>query len=588
MQKLTEQTQNNEKFSILEFINSSSSVKQRDKAGLFIGARMGRPEKAKMRKLKGSPHGLFPIGEEGGKLRSFQSALEKGKVTADFHMYWCDNCKKETIFGVCQKCGKKTKTCTLEQHEKLKKKFPETFKPVKQIQIPIRNYVNTVRKNIKLRMLPDLIKGVRGTFHREHYTEHLSKALLRAKHKIYVNKDGTTRYDCSEITLTHFKPKEIRTSIEKLKELGYTKDIHGNSLETEEQILELKAQDIVIPSCPDSPEEESDEVLFRVTKFIDDLLMNLYGLKPFYNLKTPTDLAGHLVIGLAPHTSAGMLGRIIGFSKSQSFLAHPLYHAAMRRDCDGDESCFFLLMDAFLNFSNKYLPNSRGSTMDAPIVLTNSLDPAEVDDMAFNVDRVFKYPLDFYMATLDYKYPWETKIETIGDVLKTPAQFEGMGFTHDSTNINQGVLCSAYKTIPSMSEKLDAQLGLGTKIRAVDEDKVAKLVIDKHFLRDTKGNLRKFSMQMFRCGTCNAKFRRPPLYAKTNGIDVYCPVCNKGKIIFTISEGSVIKYLEPSLKLAKEYHLSTYMNQTLNLLKLRVEDVFGKEKYKQSGLSEFF
>jgi len=68
--------------STLSLINDIADVKIRDKSGIFIGARMGRPEKAKMRKLTGSPHTLFPIGEEGGRLRSFQSALENNKITA--------------------------------------------------------------------------------------------------------------------------------------------------------------------------------------------------------------------------------------------------------------------------------------------------------------------------------------------------------------------------------------------------------------------------------------------------------------------------------------------------------------------------
>ena len=68
----------------LSIANEISDVKIRDKSGVFIGARMGRPEKAKMRKLTGSPHVLFPIGEEGGRLRSFQSAFDSNKITAEF------------------------------------------------------------------------------------------------------------------------------------------------------------------------------------------------------------------------------------------------------------------------------------------------------------------------------------------------------------------------------------------------------------------------------------------------------------------------------------------------------------------------
>jgi len=150
-------------------------------------------------------------------------------------------------------------------------------------------------------------------------------------------------------------------------------------------------------------------VLFNVANFIDELLYRHYKIKPYYQFQSKQDLVGQLIIGLAPHTSAGILGRIIGFSNTQAFLAHPYYHAAMRRDCDGDESCFFLLMDGLLNFSKEYLPSSRGSTMDAPIVLTYLLDPAEVDDMAFHMDIVWKYPLEFYRATYESKMPWEVR-----------------------------------------------------------------------------------------------------------------------------------------------------------------------------------
>src|SRR3989344_3308857 len=68
----------------LDAINLFSPVRIRDKAGTFIGARMGRPEKAKMRHLTGSPQVMFPVGEEGGRLRSFQAAMESGKIRSNF------------------------------------------------------------------------------------------------------------------------------------------------------------------------------------------------------------------------------------------------------------------------------------------------------------------------------------------------------------------------------------------------------------------------------------------------------------------------------------------------------------------------
>ncbi|MEM4259701.1 MAG: DNA polymerase II large subunit [Candidatus Woesearchaeota archaeon] len=550
----------------LSIINLISNVKIKDKCGIFIGSRMGRPEKAKMRKMTGSPHVLFPVGEEGGKMRSFQSTLEKGNIIADFSIFKCEKCNKEVVFRRCPFCD--SKAIPLQQNQ------------VRNEQINIREYFDAILKNTETTIFPDLIKGVRGTSNKEHIPEHLLKGFLRAKYDIYVNKDGTTRYDASELVITHFKPKEIGVSIEKLKKLGYTKDINGNNLDDNDQILELKPQDVILPACVESPDEPCDVVLFRTTKFIDDLLVSLYKSKPFYNIKTKEDLIGHLIVGLAPHTSAGIVGRIIGFSKTQGFYAQPIFHAAMRRDADGDESCVLLLMDALLNFSKHYLPNSRGATMDAPLVLTYLLNPTEVDDMAFHVDIAWKYTLEFYKACEVGKMPWEVNIKLLADVLNTPEQFEGYGYTHETEDINQGVLCSQYKLLPTMEEKLKGQMDLAKRLRCVDETDVARLVIEKHFLRDIRGNLRKFSTQQFRCVNCNEKYRRPPLSGN-------CLKC-KGRIIFTITEGSILKYLEPSLSIAKEFNVPVYLQQSLELTKRMVESYFGKDPERQEGLGKWF
>jgi DNA polymerase II large subunit len=569
---------------VLEIVNELSDVEIRDKAGTFIGARMGRPEKAKMRKLTGSPHTLFPVGDEGGRLRCFQAAMDAGKITADFPVYKCSQCDKETIYPVCEGCGKKTTriyycpVCGPKQEECAVHNDSRAYK---KKSIDITHYFEKALQQLKMPTYPDLIKGVRGTSNKDHTPEHLVKGILRAKHDIYVNKDGTTRYDMSELPITHFKPKEIRTSIEKLKQLGYTKDIKGRDLVNEEQILELKPQDIILSSYPGTFDNTADDTLFKVGNFIDELLVKLYGQEPFYNFSSKNDLVGHLVVGLAPHISAGIVARVIGFSDTQAFFAHPLLHAAMRRDCDGDEACVILLMDTLLNFSRQFLPDKRGSrTMDSCLVLTSRLVPSEVDDQVHGLDVVWKYPLEFYESALEYKPPWEVDIEQLGKRLDTEKQYEKIGFTHNVSNINMGVNQSAYKILPSMEEKLKGQMEIAEKIRAVDESDVARLVIEKHFIKDTKGNLRKFSMQKFRCVKCNEKFRRPPLVGR-------CTHCG-GKIIFTISEGSIIKYLEPSISLAKKYEVSTYLMQSLELTKRRIEDNFGREKEKQVGLGDWF
>ena len=565
----------------LEVVNQFSPVLIRDKAGTFIGARMGRPEKAKMRHLTGSPQVMFPVGDEGGRLRSFQAALEAGKIRSSFPNLYCLNCRSQTIYRSCENCGNPTvqkfycRFCGDLDTAVCRHGAGLLYKP---INLDIRHFFQKAKELVGEEIVPDLIKGVRGTSNREHAVEHLAKGILRAKHQIYVNKDGTTRYDCTELPLTHFKPKEIHTSINKLLELGYAKDFSGQLLVSEDQLLELKPQDIILPGFA-GWEDSGPEVLKRVANFIDELLVKFYKLEPFYNIKHYEDLAGHLVIGLAPHISAGLVGRIIGFSEIQGLLAHPMFHAGLRRDCDGDEAAVMLLMDALLNFSRKYLPSTRGSTMDSPLVLTSLLNPAEVDDQVLQLDTVWKYPLELYEAALELKRPGEVKVEQLSKRLGTEQQYENFGFTHSVDNINKGVQCSAYKTLPSMEEKLFGQMVIAQKVRAVDLNDVARLVIQKHFLKDIKGNLKKFSMQQFRCVKCNEKFSRPPLSG-------CCSNC-QGKLIFTISEGSVVKYLKHSLSLSEKFDFSPYLKQTIEILKENVDQIFGKEKEKQVGLAGF-
>ena len=171
---------------------------------------------------------------------------------------------------------------------------------------------------------------------------------------------------------------------QKLRELGYTDDIYGQEIDDNEQIVEIKIQDVVIS-------DNCAEYLIRVSNFVDDLLSEFYGLDRFYNIKSREDLVGQLVVGLAPHTSAGVLGRIVGFTKAACCYAHPYFHSAKRRNCDSDEDSIMLLLDARTNFSKVYLPSSRGGRMDAPLVLSSRIDPEEIDDESHNMMLCLKF-----------------------------------------------------------------------------------------------------------------------------------------------------------------------------------------------------
>jgi DNA polymerase II large subunit len=592
--RIIEKAESFESKNVLEFINTISGLKIKDKAGTFIGARMGRPEKAKPRELKGSPHVLFPVGEEGGKLRSFQTALEKGSVKADFPVYFCEQCGKESVYFMCETCEKQSrqmhycKGCD-------KKIFSESCelhgkaRPFLDQHIDINRYYQSAVKKAGLGNTLKIVKGVRGTSSEKHIPENLVKGILRASFNLHVNKDGTIRYDAIETPITQFKPKEVFTPISKLKELGYEKDVDGNNLESSNQVLELKPHDIILPCAKDSLDEKAGDFFVRVAGFIDNLLTNFYGLPAFYNVSSREDLVGHLTLCIAPHNCAGVVGRIIGFSDTHGFYASPYMHAAMRRDCDGDEAAILLLLDALINFSRQFLPTHRGATQDAPLVLNSRIRANEVDDMIFDMDIVKNYPLELYMAAEQGMMPNTVRVEQISSRIGKEEfdAFKNLFYTHKTNDFNSGVSCSAYKLLATMPEKVEKEMAIIKKLRSVDASDVARLIIERHFLRDIKGNFGKFTQQQFRCVGCNEKYRRPPLAGKCIKVLNNGNFCG-GRIIFTIAEGSIVKYLEPTLMLAKKFELSPYLQQSLFLLKQSIESVFGKETEKQIELKKWF
>ncbi len=1042
---------------VLEIINFVSNFEIKDKAGDFIGARMGRPEKAKLRKLTGSPNVLFPVGKEGGRLRSVQAACEEGSVTSSFPIYYCKKCEKETIYPTCENCGEKCEKlfycpeCDKKSFHSCKEH--SSSRNYCETKLDINYYFNKAVENLGLSKdeIPLLIKGIRGTSSENHVMENLEKGFLRALYNLQVNKDGTIRFDATELPLVCFKPKEVSVSVERLKQLGYEKDIFGNELKNENQILELMPHDVVLPSSSESLDERADNVFVKVAKFADDLLERFYKLKPFYNVKNRDDLIGHLGVCMAPHNCAGVICRFIGFSNTLGLLASPYMHAAIRRDCfdydtymlikknglwrnikigeiveelnpseivdefgtkekkvdgfetigfdkkaknvkinnftkhkkqsmlqiktalgkkikvtenhkflidgklrkakdleigemvplpikidvpvkkqkeinlleelknekimvrdiggvlknldkkekqrileklnitkkqfmnyqlrnsypisfvlklnkdlrneiyskgkiaikrdsvevpilikidkelleviglyiaegysrslggkkglnqvyisardkgirklikrtvkkhfnldpsenkkdrvtfsskilylffnkvlncgqdamnkripslflnlsldklaailrgyfegdgsisagdrriicdsisegllsdlefclnrfgifckryeyekepgqilkdfyikknrkipkfkitkiiigsdfvhnfsrikflsqrknkileyhlskkskgmrikkdkffvydpivsiknmgekesyclnvntgnhlvvansilskqcDGDEAAVMLLGDVLLNFSKSFLPNHRGGTQDAPLVLNSRIDAGEVDDQILDFEMTFEYPLELYKKAEQRKHSSEIDIPNVKSALREEKDpFVNLGFTHNTSNFNEGIVCSSYKLLSTMQEKVQHQMELVDKIRAADTSDTARLVLERHFIKDMKGNLRRFSTQNFRCVACNEILRRPPL----TGV---CPRC-KGKIIFTVNEGGIKKYLGAALSLVDKYHLSTYIKQNIELTKRFIDSIFGKELEKQEKIEKWF
>ena len=547
-----------EKETTLEALNEISKIKIINKAPAYIGTRVGRPEKSKERLMRPAPHGLIPIGNNGGSRRLVATAAKKGSIKVDISRRKCTNpdCGISSFGSLCPKCGSPT----------------EMGNPSLKT-IPLAAMLKKASDNVKVRRV-DEVKGVVGMISESKLPEPIEKGILRAKHEVFTFKDGTIRHDSTDLPLTHFIPSEIGVTVEKLLEMGYEKDCYGNPIENEDQIIELKVQDIVIS-------DNCGEYLLRTAQFIDDELERYYHMDTFYNVKEKSDLIGHLVAGLAPHTSAGVLGRIVGFTKALGCYAHPYFHSAKRRNCDSDEDAVMLLLDALINFSKSYLPNTRGGSMDAPLVLSSRIDPEEIDDESHNLDIFDRFPVEFYEETYTPHKPAEV-LEYIDNVemhLGTPQQYEGLMFSHHTSSIHAGPTVCLYKRLPSMREKVEAQIALAENIRAVDQRGVVEKVLSSHFLPDIMGNSRAFSKQKVRCPKCGAKYRRIPLTGKCS--------CG-GNLILSVSKGSVTKYLEISQELVNRYPVSHYLRQRLEIQEYGINSLFESDKSKQSSLDIFF
>ena len=561
----------------LELMNSVSPFRIMQRS-TRIGARIGRPEKAKERLMKPAPNVLFPIGEYGGKERNLYKAYANSMRSFGSNMleleiarYRCSvggeslytpYCRKHHarafLNRVCRQCGKSIRdegeVCDACGGEPLGSELKN---------ISITEALESAKNNLGLSSLPPLIKGVKGLFSKDKETEPLEKGILRALNGVYIFKDGTSRFDATDAPITHFYPREIGVSVDRIRALGYTTDYKGEELVSGDQLVELMDQDVIL-------NRRGAEYLLRTAKFVDALLEKFYGMERFYNANSIDDMIGKLVVTLAPHTSSGVLGRIIGFTNSNIGLAHPYTISARRRNCDGDEDTTMLLLDALINFSRKYLATSIGGTMDAPLILTVRIAPEEVDDEVHAMEVVESYGLDFYNSTLNYAAPGEVKLELVSNRLGSQSVYSGLGFTHSSSadSLALSPEKSSYTTLNNMDEKVKAEFKLMDTLRSIDKKDAARRLIVSHFIPDLIGNLHSFSRQSFRCISCNAKYRRVPLSGK-------CERCG-GKLVLTISKGGIEKYLNMAISLADRYNLDTYLKQTLQLAKSEIENVFGQ------------
>lgn len=563
--------------SVPEAITASSGVEIRPKFSTSLGVRIGRPEKAAARSMNPPVHCLFPVSSKGGPQRDLLKAAAEPSFFTNISNRACASCGEMSIGMRCASCGERTalaRTCSAcrtavdgdECASCGRKATGHSYKAV-----PLKKLLAAAQERARVRARTPL-KGVNELISHNRAAEPLEKGLIRQSCGLTVFKDGTVRFDATNSPLTHFRPSWIGTSAARLRELGYERDVDGLPLERDDQTVEIMMQDIIVP-------EDGASNLVRACRYIDDVLERLYNRPRYYNVQDADGLVGHLVIGLAPHTSVGVVARVIGRTSMQVCFGTPNWHSAKRRDADGDADSVMLLMDALLNFSREFLSDKIGGLMDAPLLIQPLVLPHESQPQAHNLEVVRDFSAKFFEATLGSPKASDVDcVEIIRSRLDSPEQFRNYHYTHATAQLASSSSRSAYSTVGSMLDKFDMQIRNADLIRAVDTPEIVTNVISAHLVPDIMGNLRSYARQQLRCTACNTSYRRPPLKG----------VCKCGhELIQTITRASVEKYLGLAKRLVEKYEVGEYNRGRIHALAGEIDLVFGKGRGDQALLTDF-
>ena len=230
-------------------------------------------------------------------------------------------------------------------------------------------------------------------------------------------------------------------------------------------------------------------------------------------------------------------------------------------------------------------------------VLTTRLNPSEIDKEALNVDCAWFYSRDFFESTLDQPHPKDIRdlMDIVEDRLGMIGEIRGYGWTHDSGPLDAGPENSSYKTLVTMKDKLDSQLSLGKVLRPVAAQRVAKQVIESHFLPDMRGNLMAYTRQKIRCVKCGESYRRMPLAGKCiknkpasggfsgGELDSGCG----GNVVLTVSEGAVRKYIQITEDIMNEFGIDDYTKHRVGWMSSSVDSLFNNDKVTVMTLEDF-
>ena len=168
--------------------------------------------------MKGKPHTLFPIGIHGGAQRRMDVAMGHGSIRITAGERICGTCDRITPFVRChhrilhpgresmpgEVCGGVAQ---------FRSEHVEGRRRGRPMTVALTELLEDAQIRLGLDRLPKIMKAVKGLMSKDQTPEPIEKGYLRAMHEVPVFRDGTIRFDMSDVPITHFTPKEIvRTS----------------------------------------------------------------------------------------------------------------------------------------------------------------------------------------------------------------------------------------------------------------------------------------------------------------------------------------------------------------------------------------
>src|SRR5213080_4616005 len=98
------------------------------------------------------------------------------------------------------------------------------------------------------------------------------------------------------------------------------------------------------------------------------------------------------------------------------------------------------------------MPDRIGGLMDAPLLLSPLLNPAEVARQALNIANVSQLPVEFYEKTWQGAHPSEVEslVPTLNSNLGNGGEHWTIDFTHPTEDLDNGRLISSYKELISL------------------------------------------------------------------------------------------------------------------------------------------